>query len=31
MKGNWANILEVDYDKLSKGIGVATYAKYYKI
>ena len=25
MKGNWANILEVDYDKLSKGIGVATY------
>ena len=32
MKGNWANILEVDYDKLSKGIGVATYrSKYYKI
>ncbi|CAG9614036.1 Immune inhibitor A [Bacillus rhizoplanae] len=23
--GNWANIVEVDYDKLNKGIGFATY------
>ncbi|MGR5908895.1 immune inhibitor A domain-containing protein [Bacillus paranthracis] len=25
MKGNWANIVEVDYDKLRTGIGTATY------
>lgn len=25
MKGNWANIIEVDYDKLRTGIGTATY------
>ncbi|MCZ2971355.1 immune inhibitor A, partial [Acinetobacter baumannii] len=23
--GNWANIVEVDYEKLNKGIGLATY------
>ncbi|MDM5153913.1 immune inhibitor A [Bacillus sp. DX1.1] len=25
MGGNWANIVEVDYEKLNKGIGLATY------
>ncbi|WP_369900540.1 immune inhibitor A domain-containing protein [Bacillus manliponensis] len=25
MRGNWANIVEVDYDKLGRGIGLATY------
>ncbi len=25
MKGNWANIVEVDYDKLRTGVGTATY------
>ncbi|WP_439876841.1 immune inhibitor A domain-containing protein (plasmid) [Bacillus mycoides] len=25
MNGNWANIVEVDYEKLNKGIGLATY------
>ena len=25
MGGNWAKILEVDYDKIKRGVGVPTY------